>query len=118
MGGINELLTPIRHAGKKVSESGVLVTLGYDCTLRVYRGADLDVHPCDVVAEHVRVNLGLSPREVKVGSFLTSGEKEVGIIAIWLVSGGQVQYVGLGRVPDEWHRMRIEMRLPKQIRTG
>ena len=115
MGGINELLTPIRHAGKKVGESGVLVTLGYDCTLRVYRGADLDVHPCDVVAEHVRVNLGLSQREVKVGSFLTTGEKEVGIIAIWLVSGGKVQYVGLGRVPDEWHRIRIEMRLPNRF---
>ena len=113
MGGINELLTPVQQrAGKK---GGVLVTLGYDCTLRVYRGSDLDVHPCDVVAEHVRVNLGLSPREVKVGSFLTSGEKEVGIIAIWLVSGGQVQYVGLGRVPDEWHRMRIEMRLPNRF---
>ena len=115
MGGINELLTPVRRAGQKVADGGVLVTLGYDCTLRVYRGADLDVHPCDVVAEHVRVNLGLSLREVKVGSFLTSGEKEVGIIAIWLLGGGQVQYVGLGRVPDEWHRMRIEMRLPNRF---
>ena len=115
MGAVNELLTPIRHAGRMVGESGVLVTLGYNCTLRVYRGSDLDVHPCDVVAEHVRVNLGLSPREVKVGSFLTSGEKEVGIIAITLAPGGQVQYVGLGRVPDEWHRMRIEMRLPNRF---
>ena len=115
MGAVNELLTPIRHAGRMVGESGVLVTLGYNCTLRVYRGSDLDVHPCDVVAEHVRVNLGLSQREVKVGSFLTSGEKEVGIIAITLAPGGQVQYVGLGRVPDEWHRMRIEMRLPNRF---
>ena len=115
MGAVNELLTPIRHAGKMVGDSGVLVTLGYNCTLRVYRGSDLDVHPCDVVAEHVRVNLGLSQREVKVGSFLTSGEKEVGILAVTLSPGGQVQYVGLGRVPDEWHRLRIEMRLPNRF---
>ena len=100
-----------------VSEAvtGDHVVLTCRATIRIRPGSSPDVVPADIVAEHVRVNLGLSEREVKVGSFLTSGELQTGIIQID-TEGGTMDRVGLGRGVDVWTRLKFTTHLPN--RTG
>ena len=104
------------EAISNVSESrtGDHVVLTARATLRLYPGASLDTTPADAVAAHLRLNLGLSEREVKVGSFLAPGELQTGIIQID-VEGGKVDQVGLGRAPDEWARLRLTSHVPNRF---
>ena len=95
--------------------TGEHVVLTARATVRLYPRSNLDVSPQDAIADHLRLNLGLSEREVKVGSFLTSGELQTGIIQID-TEGGKMDQVGLGRAPDVWARLRFTTHLPN--RTG
>ena len=99
-----------------VSEAatGDHVVLTARATIRTYPAASLDTNVADVVAAHIKLNLGLSQREVKVGSFLTSGELQTGIIQIG-VEGGQMDRVGLSRGVDVWARLRFTIHLPNRF---
>ena len=79
-------------------------------SLRVYRGASLDELPQDVLAQHLRLNLPASEREIKVGGFYAPGETGSGVIVIE-PQGGDVPYRGLGRLPDELLKVRISITL-------
>lgn len=102
-------------SGVSESLTGDHVVLTARCTVRLYPGAtNLDTTPADVVGAHIRLNLGLTEREVKVGSFLTAGELQTGIIQIG-TEGGTMNQVGLGRAPDVWARLRFTIHLPNRF---
>ena len=91
-----------------VSESfanGVL-EIAFTFVVHVRRGADLNVNPIEVVAEHIETNLSISDASVQAGSWAVNGELRQGILHL-TYAGGSVEFQSLGRVPEEHFRIQV-----------